>query len=159
MHNTMVLFTILDSILAGIIGTLAMTVLIRLIGRVASYRLSVPRILGTLLTFKASPAGYLSPRPSVFILGTVAHYLTGIFFTLLYAWLVCIEVLPQGYVNGLLYGSTLGILAVIVWYITLRLHPLSPAIPLRLFLVAIFAGHLVFAAGIVTAFKFLLTIF
>ncbi|MCF3108163.1 hypothetical protein LL912_05185 [Niabella sp. CC-SYL272] len=155
----MAVFTILDSILAGIAGTLAMTLFIRFTGMVAGYQLSVPRILGTLFSSSPRPSGSVSQRLPVLILGTTIHCLIGIFFTLLYAWLVGMELLPKGYINGLLYGSNLGMVAVIVWYIALRLHPMPPALPLRLFLAAIFTGHLVFAASIVTTFNLLLTIF
>lgn len=155
----MALFTILDSILAGIIGTFAMTLFIRLIGKITGNPFSVPRLLGSLLTSRISPSGKISQRLPVFLLGTVVHYAIGILFTLLYAWLVSTGLLPEGYINGLLYGCNLGIVAVVVWYMALRLHPLPPVMPVRFFLVVIFAGHLVFAAGVVTTFHFLFTIF
>lgn len=155
----MALFTILDSILAGFIGTFAMTVFIRVMGMLTGNPFSVPRILGSLLTANTGPSGKVAQRLSVFLLGTVVHYIIGILFAVLYAWLVGIEMFPQGYINGLLYGISVGIIAVVAWSIALRLHPLPPAIPVGLFLVAIFTGHLVFALGIVAAFDFLLTIF
>ncbi|MCD2421825.1 hypothetical protein LQ567_03570 [Niabella pedocola] len=155
----MALFTILDSILAGIMGTLAMTLFIRLTGMATGSPFSVPRILGSLLTSSTSPSGKASQRLPVLLLGTAVHYVIGILFTLFYAWLAGSGVLPEGYINGLLYGFNIGIVAVVTWYLALRLHPHPPAIPVRLFLVVIFTGHLVYAAVIVTTFHFLLTIF
>lgn len=155
----MAIFTILDSILAGLSGTFLMTFFVRLTGMIAGHSFSVPRILGALLTSEISPAGEVSKSLPVVLLGTVVHYITGVLLTLFYAWLVSTGLLPEGYINGLLYGCNLGVVAVVAWYLALRLCPQPPAIPVRLFLVMIFAGHLVFAAGIVTIFRFLLTKF
>ncbi|MGC4234241.1 MAG: hypothetical protein QM594_14780 [Niabella sp.] len=155
----MIIFTLPDSIIAGITGTLLMTLFIRSIGVITDYQFSVPRILGTVLTFETSPSGQVSRRLPVFLLGTAAHYFIGLLFTLLYAWLVSNHILQPGYQDGLLFGAGTGILGITIWYFTLRLHRHPPKLPIGLFLIAVFAGHLLFAMVIVGVLNQLSTIF
>lgn len=157
--NTMVIFIIIDSIIAGITGTVLMTILVRLTGAIGGYRFSVPAILGRLLTFKMNMQGQSPRQLFIFLTGAAVHYSIGILFALLYAWLVSIRALQPQYSDGLLFGAAAGLTGVTVWYLTLKLHPLPPALPLPFFLSAVFAGHLVFGVSIVAVFKQLSTFF
>ncbi|GAB3417732.1 hypothetical protein GCM10027516_11780 [Niabella aquatica] len=155
----MIIFTILDSFIAGIAGTLLMTLFIRSIGIITGYEFSIPRILGTVLTFETTPSGQVSRRLPVFLLGTAAHYFMGLLFALFYAWLVGSHILQQRYQDGLLFGACAGVLGTTIWYFILRVHRRPPRLPVGLFLIAVFAGHLLFAMGMVAIFNQLSTIF
>jgi hypothetical protein len=141
----------LSGVIAGIAGTLAMTLFMRLASVVTGFNFHVPSILGTMLTFDTKPSGATSDSPRSLISGYVLHYIIGILFALIYqqAWL---KEHISTFGTALFFGAVAGLVGVIFWATALKWHPRAPSVNRRQYLVFIFLGHLVFALVMHLAF-------
>lgn len=145
----------LYSLIAGIAGTFLMTLFMDAASLLTRYNFHVPSILGTMVTMETKPSGKVSDSAVSKTWGYILHYAIGIFFTIVYQNLLQTGMISGSYGYTLLFGAIAGLVAIIFWYFFLKLHPLAPVVHLRLYLLFIFLGHLLFAAGMSTTFKVL----
>jgi hypothetical protein len=143
---------VLKIIIAGIVGTAVMTAVMYLIAYVTKDRFKVVKVLGTMLTFQTTRDKGLSDSPSAIAVGIIAHYLVGIGFTFIYEWLWSERILTPDFLNAAWMGFINGIVGALVWKIFITIHPNPPTLPLKSYLVAITAGHVFFAFGILASF-------
>lgn len=147
---------VLSCILAGIMGTLLMTLFTSLGSGITGYFLHVPSILGSMVTMNTQPSG--KPSRSLYSLswGYTLHYGIGIAFAFIYAKLhIRKNTFTITYSNALEFGTIAGLAAVLFWFCFLKLHPLAPRVKLNIYLLFIFLGHLIFALGMNGTFDIL----
>lgn len=134
----------LSCIIAGIAGTFAMTLFMRLASLITGFNFHVPRILGTILTFDTKPSGATSDSCRSIISGYALHYIIGGLFALIYqqTWL---KEHISTFSAAMLFGAIAGLVGITFWTITLKWHPLAPSVNLKPYLVFVFLGHLLFA--------------
>ncbi len=138
---------IVNSIVAGMVGTLFMTLFVNVGAKATGYNFHVPSILGSMMLRSTKPSGKPSRSPATLTSGYITHYLIGIAFALIYAQISTGNGKIQ-YSNALLFGVIAGLIAAGFWFAALKLHPLAPRIRLLPYLVLIFIGHLVFFLGV-----------
>lgn len=144
----------LYAIPAGLAATAAMTAFLYLLSYLTHRVMKVVKILGTMLLRRTQPDGTLSDATSTKVVGTIAHYLIGIFFAVIYLALWDSEV---GFITaswGLLFGLAHGIIAMVIWYFFFMMHPNPPIVPLRSYLLTLIAAHIVF--GFVVTYTYYL---
>ncbi|KAA5532303.1 hypothetical protein F0919_16035 [Taibaiella lutea] len=138
----------------GITGTFIMTLFMNAMSRITGYNLRVPSILGSLVTMRTKPSGTPSRSFSTMLWGSISHYAIGIVFAFIY--LLILKMNSDAYSSlkdALTFGFFAGIVAAIFWFSFIKLHPLSPVINLKLYLVCIFIAHIIFGAGMQLGFK------
>lgn len=126
---------------AGILATAAMTALLYATAWITGSNVKVVKILGTMLTRQTREDGGCSDNPFVILVGMISHYLVGIGFAIAYWLLINYEVLNKSWQDALIYGNSIGVVAVIVWRLYFFVHVKPPKVPLFLFLSLILAGH------------------
>lgn len=138
----------LVAIFPGIVGTAMMSAFTLGFSALINRPFPVVKILGTMLTFRTTVDGHVNDSRQTFVIGTLYHYLVGIFFSSLFFWhLKHSEIVFTGYYLFLL-SVGIGIVAMIVWYGFIKLHPSPPKIPLPPYVTSIFLGHLIFGLGV-----------
>lgn len=129
-------------IIIGLLSTFIMTVFVQLLGY--KQRKSIPWLLGTFIHTRLKPAETPS-QTRLLTWGNIVHYIVGIGFVAIYlvvwfqGWLI------HNYATILFFGIAAGLVAAMVWYITLTAHPLKAFISYPAFLTSIFLAHIVFA--------------
>lgn len=149
----------LYNIIAGIAGTFLMTLFMDAATWFTKYNFHVPSILGTMVTMETKPSGNISNSTISKVWGYVLHYLIGIFYAVLYQNLIQAGIGSGSYGYALLFGTVVGLVAVIFWYSFFKLHPMAPVVRLPLYLVFIFLGHPLLAITMKATFKVLAQIF
>lgn len=131
-------------IIAGLAGTAAMTVFLYFISLLTRHILQMPLLLGTMLLGKTHPNGSLSRSVSTKFVGTLAHYTMGILYAIGYLalWESGVGTITASW--SLLIGFGNGILAMVIWYFFIMIHPKPPIIHLEKHLTAILLAHIVF---------------
>src|ERR1700704_3104173 len=94
---------------AGVAGTALMALSIYLLSFITKKRFKVIRIWGTMLTGRITENKGLSPKPSTFIAGLIAHYKIAISFAAIYAWLWAHNVGAPDLPNAILFGLLNGL--------------------------------------------------
>ena len=135
---------------ASIAGTAAMTLVMYLLSFMTHEPLKVVKILGTMLTFRTTPAGRLSDSTPAIATGIVAHYPMGVAFA--FGFWLCWQhgIGTPDLPGGLLFGLVSGLAGVVIWEAFFRLHPHPPqTVPLRHYFISLVLAHVVF--GVVVA--------
>lgn len=135
----------LDTILASIAGTAAMTAFLYLLTYATHRVMKVIKILGTMLLFRTQPDGGLSDAFSTKVVGTIALYSVGAFFAVIYLALWDSEVGLISASWSLLFGLANGIAGMFAWYFFFLVHPKPPIIQLKTYLLTLIVAHMVFA--------------
>jgi hypothetical protein len=131
-------------ILAGILGTVAMTLCTEIAFRLLKRPYHVVRILARMLQGRSIPSdGTL--RPGTYLLASFLHYAIGVAFSFGYQWLVFRNILSPGVFPALLFGAFIGLIGITGWRIFFAIHPLPPNVSLKQYLPAIWVGHIVLA--------------
>jgi hypothetical protein len=143
--NTSDALELINLLISGLIATSVMTLLMYLGGIISGKNLAVIHILGSMITFNTKVGGGVSKSFLSFITGFVLHFLVGIFYAFIYAWLWSINIGKPNFINSIIFGSISGIIAIIGWNIFIKIHPKPPAIPIREYMVALFFTHIIFA--------------
>ncbi|MEO6733498.1 MAG: hypothetical protein ABIN01_19905 [Ferruginibacter sp.] len=131
-------------LLAATAGTTAMTVYSYTLAEIKSENFKEPQLLAQLLSTIDRPLN----RTSASITGWAIHYLVGLIFTLFYERMVKSAGENSIIKQGIMMGSVNGVIAMIGWQITRRIHPSPPQIAYKKFFGQLFIAHVVF--GIVT---------
>lgn len=144
----------LHLIIAGIAGTVAMTSLLNIALYAFNQRISVLRLLGTIVSGNAS-SERIPKANGVLIVGGVVHYVVGILSALPYFYFWTNGFVPLTIPAAVLLGLVHGLLAVIVWGWVLSRNSKGPLIPRKLFLTSIGIAYLFFSLGVFAAFQYL----
>lgn len=135
---------IFGSIIAGLLGTLVMTLLMYLAPRMGMPKMDIIGMLGTMFT-----AGEGSAR----ILGTFAHFMMGVIFAIIYALLWSLGIGSPTWLWGLIFGAVHGVVAIVMMPVMTKMHPRPPEMESGpLMVVGLLMGHLVF--GLVVALTY-----
>ena len=145
----------LTAVIAGIGGTLLMTGFVYLIAYITGNNFKVVKILGTMLTNNTHRNKSTDGSPETIITGMIAHYLIGVFFSIIYAWLWSKGIGKPALGSAIVFGALNGLFAMLFWYTFFRLHSNAPAIKLSAYLFVIGIGHLFFSTGVVSCFSIL----
>lgn len=137
----------LYSILAGIAGTLLMTLFMDLTSLMTRNNFHVPKILGAMITSQRNNKHRFSTSLEMSFWGYVLHYAIGSIFAVVYFLLWKPENRHFPYCDALTFGALAGMVAIIFWYCFIKLHPQPPKIKLLPYLIFIYLGHLIFALG------------
>ena len=130
------------AISAGLSGTTLMTSFSYLVARSQKENFREPELLAILLR-RLIPE--LNKKYSK-IAGWNIHYAIGIAFAIIYATLWESGKLKASVKSGLLLGGLSGLLAIVVWNATFRLHPFPPNVKFKRYYGHLFLAHLVFGA-------------
>ena len=136
-----------EAAIVGICATSLMTFFFFFFCAISKKRLQVIQILGTMLTNQTTKNKGLSVTLGAFLLGTITHYLVGFGFAWIYIWLCAQGIFNFDFPNSVTYGALIGVFAVLVWWLFIKIHPNPPSIPVYYYLPCIFLSHLVFGIG------------
>lgn len=140
----------LITILSGIAGTVAMTLVMYLYARISKEFTKVIHILGSMLS---GDNNFTSPQNSTLILGTLAHFGVGVLFSFSYFLLWNWGTFRINLEDSILIGAASGVLAIVVWKTYFLLHDHPPLISQKHYFIALFLAHIVFGAVSVNVFQ------
>lgn len=104
-------------LLAGLAGTLAMTLFLQIPTWIGLGNIDVIRAVGALITRK---------REGAFFPGLIIHFTAGIFFAYVYVFILSFSHIPINPLSGLFLGSVHGaIIMLIVSIMILEHHPIA----------------------------------
>jgi hypothetical protein len=104
-------------LIAGLLGTLAMSALLLLPARLGFARVDVIRAVGAYITRK---------RETAFLPGIIIHFALGIIFAYLYFWFFRLSHLPLNLLSGLFAGIVHGAVVMLIVTIgVLEHHPMK----------------------------------
>ncbi len=124
---------------AGFIGTSAMTIFSYLVSELMSDNFREPEIQTTLIKNLLPTAKQYAPY-----LAWSLHYSIGFSFVFIYVILCDYNKLKPNIKSGMFLGAVTGIVAIIGWYFTLKIHPDSSIIDLKYFFILLFFAQIVF---------------
>ncbi len=131
----------LAAIIAGLAGTVIMTILMMLAPMMGLPKMDIIGMLGAMFT-KSPGSGK--------IIGLVIHFMMGVIFAVIYAFLWNAGLGSPTWLWGLIFGFVHGIVVIITMPMMLKTHPRPPAItPGPGLMIGQIMGHLVF--GLVVA--------
>jgi len=134
----------MNAIIAGVAGTAVMTGFVYLVSYVFKTNCKVVWVLGNMLSRKY-------PIP----VGILAHYMIGVFFSIIYTILWSNGVGSPTLGSGLVFGALNGLFAMGFWYSFIKLHPHPPALNVPVYVTVIGTGHLFFSTGVVLCYNLL----
>lgn len=140
----------LITILSGIAGTVAMTVIMYLYSYLSQHFTKVIHILGNMLVGERN---YYSPGKNAMIVGIVMHFGVGVLFSFLYFLLWNWGVFQINFEDSILIGLISGLIAIAGWKSYLSLHSNPPKFSQLHFFIALFLAHIVFAVVTVNTFQ------
>jgi hypothetical protein len=144
------------SVIAGLVGTAAMTLFMYGMTFLTDRVMKVVKILGTMLTFQTSPEGRLSDSPLAIGVGIIAHFAIGVIFALIYYELWRAGIGSPTVWIGALFGFISGLVAMLVWRLFFALHPKPPTtVPLKNYLITLLVAHVVFGVVVVATYQLL----
>jgi len=135
---------IFGSIIAGLLGTLVMTALIYIAPRMGIPKMDIIGMLGTMFTASEGTAR---------VLGTIAHFMMGVIFAIIYALLWSLGIGSPTWLWGLIFGAIHGVVAIVMMPVMIKMHPRPPQMESGpLMAVGLLMGHLAF--GLVVALTY-----
>lgn len=135
---------IFGSIVAGLLGTLVMTLLMYMAPRMGMPKMDIIGMLGTMFTASEGIAR---------ILGTLAHFMMGVIFAIIYALLWSLGIGSPTWLWGLIFGAVHGVVAAVMMPVMTKMHPRPPQMESGpMLVVGLLMGHLVF--GLVVALTY-----
>ncbi|MFC5625063.1 DUF6789 family protein [Algoriphagus winogradskyi] len=138
------------TILAGVVGTIAMTICMYLYSFSTKQFTKVIHILGNMLVGESN---YYTPSRNAWVIGTIAHFGVGVLFSFAYFLLWNWGVFRINLEDSVLIGFISGVLAIGVWqgYIILHSHP--PTFSHIHFFIALLIAHIIFGLVSVNVFQ------
>lgn len=132
---------ILKTTLSGLGGTTVMTAASALSSMMLNENFREPEHLGTMI---GRLAPFLSKKTQA-IAGWGAHYGMGFVFAAVYVELWETGKIKHNIKNGLILGVLSGVLGMLIWKGTFKIHPLPPFIKYNHFYLQRIPAHIVFA--------------
>lgn len=130
-----------EVLISGITGTTFMTLFSYLVSIAKDENFSEPERLGQLI-HNLDPG--LNKKEKL-LAGWTAHYLVGLMFAAIYVQLWEKKKLKPSLKNNLIIGGISGIMAVGVWKLTFKAHPLPPLLSFNKYYLQLVPAHIVFA--------------
>jgi hypothetical protein len=129
-------------LLSGMLGTSGMTVFSYVASELMSENFREPEIMCFLFkNLLVNPQQY---EPYLILLAWSVHYVIGFIFVLIYVKLWDNNTLKSNLVSGIFLGAICGVVGIIGWYFTLKIHPNPPSLNLKNFFIILFFAHIVF---------------
>ena len=132
---------IINAILAGLAGTLVMTILMYMAPAMGLPKMDIINMLGTMFT---------PDRNAARVLGVLVHFMMGALFAVIYVLVWSLGVGGPTWFWGLVFGAVHGVIATVTMPAMTKMHPRPPQMdggPRMM--VGLIVGHLVF--GLVVA--------
>lgn len=126
--------------IAGIIGTLTMTLGMYLFCSVTGKFTKVIHILGNMLVGESN---YYSPSINAFIVGSIGHFGIGILFSCSYYFMWNVGYLHLTFISSAVVGFLSGCLAIAAWKVYLTLHSTPPKFSQRHYFLALLLSHII----------------
>jgi hypothetical protein len=127
---------------SGILGTSAMTIFSYLVSQLMSKNFREPEIMSFL--FKNLSITFLQYGTFLGYLAWTFHYIIGFSFVFIYVKLWDNNKVKPNLISGIFLGAITGIVGIIGWYITIKIHPNPPIVNLKNFFILLFFAHIVF---------------
>lgn len=135
---------LLNAILSGLAGTLIMTALMYMAPAMGMPKMDIIGMLGTMFTPNQGAAR---------VMGTVAHFMMGAVFAILYALLWNLGIGSSTWLWGVIFGAAHGVIAMLTMPMMVKMHPRPPKMDSgAMMMVGLLAGHMVF--GLVVALTY-----
>ncbi len=132
------------SVIAGLLGTLVMTLLMYLAPKMGLPKMDIIGLLGTMFTARAG---------AFRVIGTLAHLMMGVIFAIVYALLWTFGLGNPTWLWGLIFGAVHGVMAMGMMPLMVKMHPRPPQMESGpMMVVGLLMGHLVF--GLVVALTY-----
>jgi uncharacterized membrane protein YagU involved in acid resistance len=131
------------AIIAGIIGTIAMTVLMFIAPYLGLPEMNIINMLGTMFTTEAT---------AVLFLGVIIHFMLGAVFGLIYAWLWT-KIGKPNVLWGAIFGVVHGVIAIVMMPVLSSIYPRAEIDMTALFAVGLLMGHIVFGIVVALVYK------
>jgi hypothetical protein len=132
--------------LAGILGTLAMTIFVELVCYLFKKPYHVVRVLSRMLHFSS----HVESKPKWVLLyctALVLHYGIGILFSYAFYLLIKYGFMEPDLLHTIIFGSLAGLIGISGWRLFFAIHPNPLRLNLTQYLFVIWLGHLIFAIG------------
>jgi len=139
------------TVLSGSAGTVVMTLGSELMSKIWGENFSEPDHLETMIK-RLAPA--LSKQAEV-IAGWGAHLTMGLIFAAIYVELWEKREIKHNITNGILLGVVSGILGLLIWKATFKVHPLPPWLDYTTFYLQRIPAHVVFAVATTITYRLL----
>ncbi len=140
----------LITVLSGIAGTVAMTVVMYLYSYLSHFFTKVIHILGNMLLGETN---FYSPSKKALLVGTIAHFGVGVIFSFSYFLLWNWGIFKINFEGSLLIGAISGVVAILVWKGYISLHSNPPNFTQLHYFIALFIAHIVFGLVSVNVFQ------
>ena len=135
---------LLQVIIAGVSGTVLMTVFSYFLSRIRTRQFKEPKLLNMIL--RRSTHEHMNPSNNS-ILGWVVHFSIGIILMTLFYLFHLIFSFKISLISILLFGLFTGGMAILSWHLMFYISPRPPDVDLNEFYIQLFIAHLVFATG------------
>jgi len=132
---------ILKIIAIGILSTIAMTAFSYALSILTKNKFEEPQLLNELIS-RLPKVQITLPREHV--LGWLLHVLVGIFFVGIYAVLYHYNIVTHSILSGGIYGFAAGLFGVLIWAISLSIHPNPPVLNRLAFYLQLVPAHVIF---------------
>jgi uncharacterized membrane protein YagU involved in acid resistance len=109
---------IAGSIIAGLVATAVMTLLMYTAPRMGMPKMDIIGMLGSMFSDNKSTAT---------VIGLVVHFVMGVIFAIVYAYLWSVGVGSASLLWGLIFGLAHGVIAIVTMPMMMRVHPRPPA--------------------------------
>ncbi|NOZ48460.1 MAG: hypothetical protein GXP37_00235 [Chloroflexi bacterium] len=132
------------AIVAGLFGTLAMTLLMMLAPKMGMPKMDIMGLLGSMFAADSGSAKKI---------GVILHLMMGVIFALIYALLWQLGLGSITWVWGLIFGLVHGLIVIMMMPVMMRMHPRPPAMASGMAALAgQMMGHLVFGLVMVLVY-------
>jgi hypothetical protein len=133
---------------SGVTGTSFMTLFSYAASLIEKENYSEPEHLGTLIHRLLPGTKKLNQTQ-----GWAAHYAVGLLFAAVYVELWERRKLKPSFTNALMLGAASGGLAVLIWKLTFKMHPVPPWIRYNKYYTQLVPAHIVFALLATAAYR------
>ncbi|RZK79108.1 MAG: hypothetical protein EOO92_09945 [Pedobacter sp.] len=140
------------TLLTAIGGTTGMTAGSALMSLIMKENYKEPEHLGTMISRLAPGLSKSSKQ----IAGWGAHYAMGIVFASVFVELWETRKIKHNMKNALILGLASGVLGLLIWKATFKIHPLPPALHYRDFYLQRIPAHMVYAVFATLSYRMLL---
>jgi len=142
--------TFLITILSGLVGTVAMTLVMYIYSKYSHEFTKVIHILGNMLIGERN---YFTPSRNALIVGVIANFGVGILFSFAYFLLWNWGIFLINIEDSIMMGIASGVVAIVIWKTYLSFHGNPPQFSELNYFLALFLAHIIFAVVSVNVFQ------
>ncbi len=139
----------IKTVTAGVLGTSVMTLFSYFLSTIVKDDVKEPKLLGKMIHRLLPGVSRTNSRIS----GWVVHYAVGLLFAELYIQLWEKTKVKPNYKTGFILGGFSGIATILIWKITLKLHPVPPSVNFKKHALNLFFAHVVFGLFAVVGYS------